>query len=91
MQHEQLVGLRGHGRLCQPIDWYGLPRLLLHQPADHRACLLFHAAAFALLTSCGVQAAYKNYVSVFVGRYVDEPGILAWELANEPRCAGYTG
>ena len=39
----------------------------------------------------GIQAAYKNYVSVFVGRYVNEPGILAWELANEPRCAGSTG
>jgi len=38
-----------------------------------------------------VIAAYKNYVSAFVGRYVDEPGILAWELANEPRCAGTTG
>ncbi|KAI0733072.1 endo-beta-mannanase [Fomitopsis betulina] len=42
-------------------------------------------------TNPQIIAAYKNYVSVFVGRYVDEPGILAWELANEPRCAGSTG
>ncbi|GBE81189.1 hypothetical protein SCP_0309160 [Sparassis crispa] len=29
-------------------------------------------------------AAYKSYVSAFVGLFVDEPGILGWELANEP-------
>ena len=37
------------------------------------------------------QAAYKNYVKTFVTRYLNEPGILAWELANEPRCRGSTG
>ncbi|TFY63162.1 hypothetical protein EVJ58_g3416 [Rhodofomes roseus] len=42
-------------------------------------------------TDPAIIAAYKNYVSAFVGRYVDEPGILAWELSNEPRCAGTTG
>ncbi|KZT10635.1 glycoside hydrolase family 5 protein [Laetiporus sulphureus 93-53] len=42
-------------------------------------------------TNTDVIAAYKNYVNVFVSRYGDEPGILAWELANEPRCAGSTG
>ncbi|KAJ7648875.1 glycoside hydrolase superfamily, partial [Mycena rosella] len=35
-----------------------------------------------------VVAAYKNYVETFVKRYVNEPTILAWELMNEPRCAG---
>lgn len=29
--------------------------------------------------------AYKNYVSEFVNRYVNDPTIMAWELANEPR------
>jgi mannan endo-1,4-beta-mannosidase len=37
-----------------------------------------------------VVAAYKNYVKTFVTRYLDEPGIFAWELANEPRCEGST-
>jgi len=37
-----------------------------------------------------VVAAYKNYVQAFVKRYVNEPTILAWELMNEPRCAGST-
>jgi len=32
--------------------------------------------------------AYKNYIEAFVGRYVNEPTIMAWELANEPRCRG---
>ncbi|KAI5117037.1 hypothetical protein M0805_004744 [Coniferiporia weirii] len=42
-------------------------------------------------TNAKVVAAYKNYISEFVGRYVDEPTIMAWELANEPRCSGSTG
>ncbi|KAG6823803.1 hypothetical protein H0H92_008998 [Tricholoma furcatifolium] len=42
-------------------------------------------------TNSTVVAAYQNYVKVWVERYLDEPGILAWELSNEPRCAGSTG
>jgi mannan endo-1,4-beta-mannosidase len=42
-------------------------------------------------TDTKVIAAYKNYIKTFVGRYVNEPGIMAWELANEPRCKGSTG
>jgi mannan endo-1,4-beta-mannosidase len=38
-----------------------------------------------------VMSAYKNYVKTFVERYEHEPTIMAWELANEPRCAGSTG
>ncbi|KAJ4465451.1 glycoside hydrolase [Lentinula aciculospora] len=41
-------------------------------------------------TNATVIAAYKNYVKTFVTRYLNEPGILAWELANEPRCLGST-
>ncbi|KAJ4488580.1 glycoside hydrolase [Lentinula lateritia] len=41
-------------------------------------------------TNATVIAAYKNYVQTFVSRYVNEPGILGWELANEPRCLGST-
>lgn len=42
-------------------------------------------------TNAQVIAAFKNYVKTFVGRYVNEPTIMAWELSNEPRCAGSTG
>ena len=42
-------------------------------------------------TNAQVIAAYKNYIKTFVGRYVNEPGIFAWELANEPRCKGSSG
>ncbi|KAJ3712340.1 glycoside hydrolase [Lentinula guzmanii] len=41
-------------------------------------------------TNATVTAAYKNYVKTFITRYINEPGILAWELANEPRCLGST-
>ncbi|KAF8951905.1 CEL4b mannanase [Flammula alnicola] len=42
-------------------------------------------------TDTSVKTAYKNYINAFVGRYVNEPTIMAWELANEPRCTGSTG
>ncbi|THH08393.1 hypothetical protein EW146_g9009 [Bondarzewia mesenterica] len=42
-------------------------------------------------TNANVVAAYKKYINTFVSRYVNEPGILGWELANEPRCSGSTG
>ncbi|KAL0956597.1 hypothetical protein HGRIS_002734 [Hohenbuehelia grisea] len=42
-------------------------------------------------TDAKVNAAFKNYIKTFVGRYVNEPTIMAWELANEPRCKGSTG
>ncbi|EGN99845.1 glycoside hydrolase family 5 protein [Serpula lacrymans var. lacrymans S7.3] len=41
-------------------------------------------------TNPEVIAAYQNYVKVFVSRYVNEPTIFGWELANEPRCTGST-
>lgn len=42
-------------------------------------------------TNAKVIAAYKGYIETFVSRYVNEPTILGWELANEPRCSGSTG
>ncbi|KAJ1304405.1 hypothetical protein OPQ81_005554 [Rhizoctonia solani] len=42
-------------------------------------------------TDATVKDAFKKYISGFVGRYKDEPTIMAWELANEPRCKGSTG
>jgi len=35
-----------------------------------------------------VKAAFKRYVQAFVSRYRDSAAIMAWELANEPRCGG---
>ncbi|KAF9049717.1 CEL4a mannanase [Panaeolus papilionaceus] len=42
-------------------------------------------------TDSKVKNTFKNYVKTFVGRYLNEPTIMAWELANEPRCRGSTG
>ncbi|KAI0114176.1 glycoside hydrolase family 5 protein [Hypoxylon sp. NC0597] len=33
-----------------------------------------------------IKDAYKRYVEQFVTRYKDSPAVMAWELANEPRC-----
>ncbi|CAE6414897.1 unnamed protein product [Rhizoctonia solani] len=42
-------------------------------------------------TDATVKAAFKSYINTWVSRYKNEPTILAWELANEPRCKGSTG
>ncbi|QRV79394.1 Cellulase (glycosyl hydrolase family 5 protein) [Ceratobasidium sp. AG-Ba] len=42
-------------------------------------------------TDATVKTAFKKYINGFVGRYKNEPTIMAWELANEPRCKGSTG
>ncbi|KII92378.1 glycoside hydrolase family 5 protein [Plicaturopsis crispa FD-325 SS-3] len=42
-------------------------------------------------TDATVISAFEDYVNTFVSRYVDEPTILGWELANEPRCSGSPG
>ncbi|KAJ6546040.1 CEL4a mannanase [Mycena vulgaris] len=39
-------------------------------------------------TNPTVIAAFKTYVQAVVTRYANEPTIMAWELANEPRCSG---
>ncbi|KAI2466171.1 glycoside hydrolase family 5 protein [Annulohypoxylon bovei var. microspora] len=35
-----------------------------------------------------IKDAYKRYITQFVARYKDSATIMAWELANEPRCGG---
>ncbi|KAJ7931108.1 glycoside hydrolase [Mycena leptocephala] len=42
----------------------------------------------AFYTNPTVIAAFKTYVQTIVTRYANEPTIMAWELANEPRCSG---
>ena len=64
------------GGMSQYVKWLGLP-------AKH----FFYRSAAA-------REAYRNWVQQLINRrntltgrlYRDEPAILAWELANEPRC-----
>lgn len=46
------------------------------------------ANATGWFTDAASQAAYANYAEVLVRRYRRSPAVFAWELANEPRCAG---
>ncbi|RYP78315.1 hypothetical protein DL769_003193 [Monosporascus sp. CRB-8-3] len=39
-------------------------------------------------TNAAAQAQYRAYIRAVVSRFVNSPAILAWELANEPRCNG---
>lgn len=66
------------GGIDQYVAWYGL--------ASHND----------FYTDSNTRQAYKNWVSHLVNRtniysgvkYQDDSTIVAWELANEPRCAG---
>lgn len=33
-----------------------------------------------------IKKAFKNYIKTVVNRYKDSPAVMAWEIANEPRC-----
>ncbi|RBR26783.1 uncharacterized protein FIESC28_00364 [Fusarium coffeatum] len=33
-----------------------------------------------------IKKAFKNYIKTVVNRYKDSPAVMAWEVANEPRC-----
>lgn len=39
-------------------------------------------------TTTKCQEAYRGYIKAVVSRYANSNGILAWELANRPRCTG---
>ena len=39
-------------------------------------------------TNSAAQAQYRKYIEAVVSRFIDSPAVLAWELANEPRCNG---
>lgn len=39
-------------------------------------------------TNTAAQAQYRRFIQAVVSRYRTSTAILAWELANEPRCAG---
>jgi mannan endo-1,4-beta-mannosidase len=38
-------------------------------------------------TNPEIQCKFNEYVQFLVSRYADEPGIIAWELANDARCS----
>ncbi|RYP61146.1 hypothetical protein DL771_010220 [Monosporascus sp. 5C6A] len=46
----------------------------------------FGGSKNAWYTNAAAQAQYRAYIRAVVSRFVDSPAILAWELANEPRC-----
>ncbi|KAI0397364.1 glycoside hydrolase superfamily [Xylariaceae sp. FL0594] len=48
----------------------------------------FGGSATTWYTNSAAQAQYRAYIKAVVSRYSSSPAVLAWELANEPRCKG---
>ncbi len=77
------------GGMGQYLEWCGIP-------LEYSAGKLVNKGLF--YTNECVKQAYKDYISYMVNRvntltgiaYKDDPTILAWELANEPRCENPT-
>ncbi|PNP39198.1 hypothetical protein TGAMA5MH_08875 [Trichoderma gamsii] len=48
----------------------------------------FGGNATSWFTNAAAQSQYRTYIQAVVSRYINSTAIFAWELANEPRCAG---
>jgi mannan endo-1,4-beta-mannosidase len=48
----------------------------------------FGGNATSWFTNAAAQSQYRTYIHAVVSRYINSTAIFAWELANEPRCAG---
>jgi len=83
-------GRNGFGGMGQYLEWCGVARY----DCGGR---LINKAAF-ITDPCAKQL-YKDYIHYTLNRenslthihYKDDPTILAWELANEPRCQPFDG
>ncbi len=81
------------GGMCQYVKWCGLPNANSCDPMAQPGTVGTNAHDQFYTNACTKQA-YKNYINYFLNRintltgikYKDDPVIMAWELANEPRC-----
>jgi mannan endo-1,4-beta-mannosidase len=48
----------------------------------------FGGSATSWFTDSESQTQYQKYIEAVVSRYSNSTAVLAWELANEPRCSG---
>ena len=83
---DTITGTNAFGGMAQYLEWCGIP--LIYTSTGYLANKdLFYT------NSC-IKDAYKAYIRHMISRvntltgvpYKDDPTILAWELANEPRC-----
>ena len=81
------------GGMCQYVKWCGLPDANLCEAGE--LWPFPHAYVHdSFYTDDCTKGLYKNYTAYFLNRtnsitgikYKDDPTIMAWELANEPRC-----
>jgi len=81
------------GGMCQYVKWCNLTNASLCNSAEPYPFGIGNSVHDLFYTNECTKSLYKNYTSYFLNRvntqtgikYKDDPTILAWELANEPR------
>lgn len=79
-----------YGGMCQYAKWCGVPNANICNPNSGQPGTPAHDAFY---TNACTKDLYERYVTFFLNRtntltgvkYKDDPIIMAWELANEPR------
>jgi mannan endo-1,4-beta-mannosidase len=76
------------GGMAQYLAWAGKGPIPYPPPAGGGSWSGFEKWAAAFYSDEKATALFSSFVKFVVPRYKDEPAIMAWELANEPRPGG---
>ena len=76
------------GGMAQYLRWAGASSIPYPPPAAGGSWTTFQAYTEKFYSNERAVKASNTFVTMIVKRYANEPAIMAWELANEPRGGG---